>query len=205
MNRRQYAAERISVGSGRLALDIPAALIRWVKSGKKPRNVAQWVASGSNWFNIIVRFVVVVVLGGIVVWVLWRILKALPTMWVLSAAWLYGAWRAGKDVPRPSAEAAADQTEAAPSGAGMRRLLVGLIGSRNGVHLVDVLAHLQKMGHAADWSVSDLRSRLASLGIPVRRTVKVAGRSTLGVHRDDLAAPSPSTGQEQTESSSTAA
>lgn len=73
----------------------------------------------------------------------------------------------------------------------VRRLLLDVLGEAPGVHLNTVLAHLQEHGQWEGKTVTDLRARLALLGIPHDRNVKVAGVPTWGVRRRDLDTPSP--------------
>lgn len=73
----------------------------------------------------------------------------------------------------------------------VRRLLLDVLEDADKVHLNTVLAHLQKHGQWEGKTVTDLRGRLAHLGIPHDRKVKVAGVPTWGVRRQDLDAPSP--------------
>lgn len=71
------------------------------------------------------------------------------------------------------------------------RLLLDVLGEAPGVHLNTVLAHLQEHCQWEGKTVTDLRARLAHLGIPHDRNVKVAGVPTWGVRRRDLDTPSP--------------
>lgn len=88
--------------------------------------------------------------------------------------------------PKPSAAPAPGTEREA-----VRRLLLDALGEAPGVHLNTVLAHLQEHGQWEGKTVTDLRARLAHLGIPHDRKVKVAGVPTWGVRRRDLVAPSP--------------
>lgn len=87
------------------------------------------------------------------------------------------------------------KTPAAPSPGDEReavcRLLLDTLGEADTVHLRTVLAHLHKHGQWEGKTVTDLRARLALLGIPHDRRVKVAGVPTWGVRRAALQAPSP--------------
>lgn len=111
-------------------------------------------------------------------------------MWPLTGVWCVAAWRAGDDGPQAPQEPVEEQQEGTSTD-GIRALLVECTGDRNGVHLVDVLAHLQQAGHHPRLTVPQLRARLDALGIPVRRSLKVGGAVRMGVHRDDFPAPSP--------------
>lgn len=69
-----------------------------------------------------------------------------------------------------------------------------LIGDRNGVLLRDVVADLHAAGVPAEWGVPDARALCTTLGVPVKGSIKVAGETSVGVHRTALppaAAPSP--------------
>ncbi|MGW1104264.1 hypothetical protein [Streptomyces sp. NPDC002540] len=79
----------------------------------------------------------------------------------------------------------------------MVALVRDLIGDHPGVHLSTLLTHLRKHGQGESWEVSNLRARLPLLGIPVRRSVKVARRVAYGVHRDDLPQPFPADGAQK--------
>ncbi|MFI9236925.1 hypothetical protein [Streptomyces sp. NPDC053079] len=69
-----------------------------------------------------------------------------------------------------------------------------LIGDRNGVLLRTVVADLHKAGVPADWRVPEARALCTALGVTVKGSIKVAGDTSVGVHRDALleaGAPSP--------------
>lgn len=79
------------------------------------------------------------------------------------------------------------------------------IGDTQGVHLRDLLTHAQAHGMFKGLEVTDLRAHLERWDIPVRKRVRVRGLGiTVGIHRDDLPAPSPAPsepeGQEPPES-----
>ncbi|MFI2078550.1 hypothetical protein [Streptomyces triculaminicus] len=63
-----------------------------------------------------------------------------------------------------------------------------LIGDRNGVLLRTVVADLHDAGVPADWGVPEARSLCTSLGVPVKNSIKVAGDTSVGVHRTALLA-----------------
>lgn len=88
---------------------------------------------------------------------------------------LVAAVRTGREVER--------QEEAE---AGFVQLLADAIGDRNGVLLVDVLLLLHRAGMHTDWRVADVRAQVEALGIRVRDSLKVGGRVSPGVHREDL-------------------
>ncbi len=77
----------------------------------------------------------------------------------------------------------------------LRKLLLDLMEDGSGVHLRTVLAHLQEHGQWEGKKVSDLRTHLVRLGIPVDPKLKLAGTPTRGVRREDLEAPSPAAPQ----------
>jgi hypothetical protein len=61
------------------------------------------------------------------------------------------------------------------------------MGSRQAVHLAEILSTLHKAGAPAHWTVSTLRAACIDHGVPVRRQVKMGGRNRPGVRRDELA------------------
>lgn len=171
MTRRQAAADRLWRGSALLASDRTERLAGWVRATGRRRAA-------------VLRLAVLIAVGMVV----WRIVRAVPSLlWLIVPAWCVTAWRAA-----PPAGIAAEASSAPPVDA-VLELLSGLIADRPGVHLSTVLDQLQENGHGEDWRVADLRARLEALGVPVRRSVKVAGRVAYGVHRDDLAGPPPET------------
>ncbi|WP_263165423.1 hypothetical protein [Streptomyces sp. SCSIO ZS0520] len=128
----------------------------------------------------------------LVAYVAASIVRALPgLLWFLAAAWIIAAARlarrAAKTLPQPEEKA---PPEGDPDA--VRQLLSDLIGDRPGVHLREVLAHLQSEGHAGGWTVADLRVRLEALGIPVEKQLRLPGENpTRGVRRESVTAPSP--------------
>lgn len=61
------------------------------------------------------------------------------------------------------------------------------IGTAQGVHLRDLLAHAQAHGMFEDLDVTTLRAHLERRGFPVKDRVRVRGLGvTVGIHRDDL-------------------
>lgn len=96
-------------------------------------------------------------------------------------AWCFAAYRSA---PRTAADRArADKA--------FIKLLRDAIGDANGVLLADVLATIHAAGHLPEWTVSDVRALCERLGIPVKDKIKVSGRVSVGVHRDDLDAAHP--------------
>ncbi|MER8158146.1 hypothetical protein [Streptomyces sp. NPDC094472] len=187
MTALRRAANRIRTGSAIVAQRRANWVAAWCRKGYRD-DLTGWKAA----LGPIVRAVVLAGAGAVVC----LVVRARPwLMWVLTAGWLIAAWRASrsasdedaKDTPEDEPE----QGPAAADPAAVRRLLADLIGDRPGVHLSAVLAHLQGRGLGEGWEVAELRSRLEAQGVPVRRSVKVAGKVAYGVHRDDLPAPSP--------------
>lgn len=113
-------------------------------------------------------------------------LRAHPALWaLLAAAWGIASWRAAPEPPRTRDQAAARTA--------FVRLLRDCIGDRNGVLLADVLATAQAAGLLADWDVTRVREACETVGVTVRDSLKVQGRTSVGVHRDDLNAAHPAT------------
>lgn len=112
-------------------------------------------------------------------------------------AWCVAAWWVA---PAPAVpELAADEEPAVvvpevdPGRAreAWHAFVIEAIGDRQGVHLRDLLDTLQQTGHHPDWEVADVKRVCETAGIPVRARVRVRGLGvTVGVHRDDLPAPS---------------
>jgi len=179
---RCQAADRIARGSSIVYRRRVDALEAWVRAGRRD-DLQGWRAA----LGPLVRLAML----GAVAAVLYGVLRAVPwLMWLLTGAWLRAAWRAGK-APAEADEEDAEEGPAAPGRDAVLALLTELIADRPGVHLSTVLARLQETGRGEGWTVSDLRARLAALGVPSRRSVKVDKRVSWGVHRDDLPAPSP--------------
>ncbi|MET7933475.1 hypothetical protein [Streptomyces sp. NPDC005322] len=189
MNGLRRAAARLSAGSGIVArrrIDWAAA---WCRRGYRD-DLTGWRAA----LGPAVR---ALVLAGAAV-VVWLIVRARPwLMWVLAAGWLIAAWRASRPASGEEAEADAAGADPAAAEEAFRQLLRDAVGDRTGVHLVDVLALLHRAGHFPGWEVADVRAACERAGVPVRRSVKVAGKVTWGVHRDDLPGPAeaPSPGE----------
>ncbi|WP_432111381.1 hypothetical protein [Streptomyces sp. YPW6] len=122
----------------------------------------------------------------------WAIRRWPAVLWVLVPLWCWAAIRA---IPKAAPEPAEEEPPTAEDTAAQREQLLDLIrtliGDRPGVHLSTLLDHLQQHGQWEGREVADLRTHLTALQVPVRRSVKVAGRVAYGVHRDDLPQPSP--------------
>lgn len=179
---RCQAADRITRGSALVYQRRADALTAWVRAGRRD-DLDGWRAA----LGPLVRLAML----GAAAAALYGIMRAVPwLMWLVTGAWLRAAWKAG----RAPAETAGETPEEAPEEPGrdaVLTLLQELIADRPGVHLSAVLAHLQQHGQGEGWTVADVRARLDALGVPSRRSVKVAGRVSWGVHRDDLPAPAP--------------
>ncbi|MFR9796154.1 hypothetical protein ACL02U_09660 [Streptomyces sp. MS06] len=194
MSRLARPATRLAAGSRTLAHRLGARTAAWIARGRRT-DLTGWRAALGCWTRL-----GLVLLG---LYALWRIVRAVPQlMWLLTACWTFAAWRAGRPTP---AEPAAEEPAAQPDGTAIRALLLDLMGDRSGVHLRTVLAHLQAQGQWEGRTVTDMRTRLEQLGVPVHRGVKVAGVPTWGVRRRDLHAPSPTAAEEASTGPSTAA
>lgn len=198
MSRLARPAERITTGTQTLGRRIAARTTAWCARGRRD-DLTGWRAI----LGVLARLALLA-LG---IYLLARAVRALPNLlWLLSSAWVAGAWRAGRAAtPQDDAEPPAGEAPAGPSGDAVRALLLEVMGDAPAVHLRTVLAHLQERGHGADWTVADLRARVEALGIPVPK-VKVPGSKspTRGVRRVDLA-PTPGPAQETSTEASTAA
>ncbi|MGY0023739.1 hypothetical protein ACVHNB_32820 [Streptomyces sp. YJ-C3] len=173
-----------------------AALTAWVRRGRRD-DLTGWRAA----LGPVLRLVLL----GVLAWIAYGILRALPWLCSLFAAlWCRAAWKAGRAPSEQPSEAA----PAAPPGETIRALLLDLMGSDSAVHLSTVLDHLQQRPDTAaltaSWQVSDLRSQLEALGVRVHPKVKAGGRGpTRGVRRVDLA-PAPAAAPETSTAPSTA-
>lgn len=175
------------------------ALTRWVRAGRR-EDLSGWQAA----LGPLVR----VVFLGLLAYVLWAIVRALPwLLWLLGALWLRAAWKAARDRPTGTPDEAARPASTGGDGAALRALVLRLMGTGSAVHLRTVLEHLQQdpetAALTARWTIADLRARLEAQGIPVHPKVKAGGGGpTRGVRREDLA-PSPSAPQETASTAST--
>lgn len=200
MSRLARPAGRLAVGSNVLVRRIGARAAAWCARGRRT-DLTGWKSA----LGILVRLALLT-LGA---YLLARLVRALPAlMWLLTTAWTFAAWRAG----RPTAEAEESTEEEPPADAApaldrdaVQTLLLEAMGDADAVHLRTVLAHLQEQGQWEGRKVGDLRAALERLDIPHSRGVKVAGVPTWGVRRRDLEAPSPAAAQETSPAASTAA
>jgi hypothetical protein len=197
VNRLARVVDRIAAGSAILPRRLGSRLAAWVRRGRR-EDLTGWRAALGCWVRLAVL--------GLGLYLLWRLVRAVPNLlWLLSAGWLLAAWRAGKTLAEAADEAAEEEAPAAPDVEAVRTLLLDLMGTGSGVHLRTVLAHLQKHRQWEGRTVTDMRVHLERLGVPVDRSVKVAGTPTWGVRRRDLEAPSPAVPQEASPAPSTAA
>ena len=171
---------RLAAGSAIVARRRSEALAAWVAAGRR-EDLSGWAAA----LGPAVRLMA---LAAVAYGVL-ALVRAMPwLMWLLTALWMRAAWRATAPVEDTDEEPldeeeqppAEDPAEAAVA------LLREVLGDRPGVHLSEVLAHLQKHGQGEGWKVADLRLRLEALGIPVEPKLKLSGVPTRGVRAADL-------------------
>lgn len=112
-------------------------------------------------------------------------------------AWCVAAWwvcPAALDEPEPS-------PEAKPARDGFIRWLLTLMGDQPGIHLRDLYPAMRKLPGQEGRDNTQLRAALRTLGVPVRRSLRlggVAGRS--GVAKADLARLPPPFGESGVES-----
>jgi hypothetical protein len=200
VTRLARSADRLAVGSRAYARRLGTRAAAWCARGRRA-DLTGWRAA----LGIFVRLALL----GLGVYLLARIVRALPsTMWLLTGWWTVASWRAGK----PAVEAPEEELEEAPAELdveAVRALLLEVMGDASAVHLRTVLAHLQQhpptAARTAAWTVADLRARVEAMGIPVPKVKAPGSKSpTRGVRRADLT-PSPTTAQETSPSSSTAA
>ncbi|MFJ2515596.1 hypothetical protein ACIPEL_36265 [Streptomyces griseoviridis] len=212
MSRLAPGADRLARGTYLAARRRLERTASWIARARRD-DLTGWRAALGCWARVALLALGVVLMA--------RLIRALPAlMWLLSGVWLVAAWRAGKPPPgkarqapetAPGAGADEPPDETLPGGNGedLRALLLTLMGTGPAVHLSTVLAHLQEAGHWRGRTVTDLRRRLAALGVPHDRSVKVGGVPTWGIRRKHLQegaeAPSPAPLQETSTEASTAA
>jgi len=190
------AADRLAAGAAAVARHRIARTETWIARGRR-HDLTGWRAALGCWVRI--------GLLAVGLYLLWRLVRAVPTLlWLLAAVWTAAAWRAGKPATVSPAETD-DGAPAAPPGEAVRRLLLDVMANADTVHLRTVLAHLQEHGQWEGRTVAQLRVHLERLDVPVDRNVKVAGIPTWGVRRRDLQPPSPDAAQEASTKPSTAA
>jgi hypothetical protein len=180
---RHSIARRLAIGGQLVYRRRADALTAWVAAGRRD-DLTGWRAA----LGPAVRLVILAAAAALA----YRIVRAVPwLMWVLLAGGTWTAWRASADLPDEAAEEQPVDAPAGPDLDAVLTLLHTVLGGRDRVHLSTVLAHLQKEGQAAGWTVADLRARLEALGVPVALKVKVAGVPTRGVLLADLQAHFP--------------
>lgn len=119
-------------------------------------------------------------------------------------AWCVAAWWVAPPTPAPEEPAEPEPEEELAAGGPQEVYGATLewiwqqIGDAQGVHLRDLLAHAHAHGMFEGLEVTDLKGHLERWAIPVRKRCRVRGLGvTVGIHRDDLPAPSrPSPGRE---------
>ncbi|MFJ3587515.1 hypothetical protein ACIQUY_29335 [Streptomyces sp. NPDC090231] len=135
----------------------------------------------------------------VTVWALaalgWGVTQAWWIAPVLGLVWLLAALRLGGTPPPEkinndvgeSDESAPDDSPEPPTADEFVLQLAELIGTRNGVLLATAVEHFREAGAPAGWGIPEARAQCSALGIPVR-SIKVAGSTSIGVHRDGLRA-----------------
>lgn len=104
------------------------------------------------------------------------LMPATPASGLLATAgWCAAAWRAARAVERYEAAQEA-----------LLQLLDDCIADRNGVLLADVLLVLHRSELLLDEDAASLRRHCEAAGVVVRDSLKVDGRVSTGVHREDL-------------------
>ena len=185
MTRRQRAAQLLVNGSVALAQRSWDRACAWCARGRR-HDLTGWRAA----LGPILRAA-----GPIVAMlVACLIVRRRPwLLWVLSGWWMLISWRAGKTEPK-AAEAPPEQPQRATPEEVREATLEWIrqqIGDRQGVHLRDLLQHAHAHGMFEGLEVTAFRAHLERWEIPVRNRVRVRGLGvTVGVHRDDLTAPS---------------
>lgn len=121
---------------------------------------------------------------------------------VVVCAWCVAAWMHAPDQEPEEqlAEGPGEQPGAAPEDVvdAVLDWVRNVIGTSNGIHLADLLAHAHAHGLLTDLDISGFRTALEQHRIPVREQLKVSGRNRPGIHRDDLPKPLPhEDGQEE--------
>ncbi|MFE2941017.1 hypothetical protein ACFXKG_18430 [Streptomyces sp. NPDC059255] len=196
----QRLAARLWDGSLIRARQLAARVAAWIRAGRRD-DLTGLAAVLGVWLRVLLAL-----LGG---YLLWRLIRAVPgLLWLIVPVWCWSAVRAV-----PPTDDAEDSPEESASGGTERSmrddvlaLLFDVLGDRPAVHLSEVLQHLQKQGQGEGWTVTDLKTRLEALGIPVEAKVKAGGKGpTRGVRRDALLALSPDAAPEASTSPSTAA
>lgn len=174
------AAERhllLAIGSGSRALVV--LLWHWIRDADGMDSL--WYALGTVW--------AIAAVG-------WGIGQRWWIAPVLALLWLLAALKCGSTTPPDKIENDAgasddDTPEGSPEPPPDDEFVLGLanlIGTRNGVLLSTAVDHFRKAGAPDTWGIPEARAQCAALGIPVKGSIKVAGDTSIGVHRDGLRA-----------------
>lgn len=155
-----------------------------------------WLRADGDWRVSVPRYAVSIPVGALVCYVGGYTIWAEPrVLWLLSGGYCVAAWRAGAPPkPQPQEQGEDDDAEdseqpepEAPADP-LPDILDDLIGDRRGVHLRTIVQHLHDSRLDTTCKRADVRAALERRGIPIRPSVKVAGRVNEGVHREDLTA-----------------
>ena len=186
MTRLARAAGRLTVGSRVYARRLGARAAAWCARGRRD-DLSGWRGA----LGIFVR-TALLLLG---VYVLARIVRALPSlMWLLVSWWTIASWRAGKPAVGPPAKTPDEVPEESREGAPARPAadpqtvlilwLDHLTRDRPGIHLDELHQALARHPDLARLKRAEMRAWLDRHHITVDRTLRVgavAGRS--GVSR----------------------
>ncbi|MFJ1698173.1 hypothetical protein ACIOHC_24160 [Streptomyces sp. NPDC088252] len=184
--KRTRAARTLTAGQRYLIRNLAERAAEWVRAGRR---------DDLDGLAAILGCILRLVLLAAGAYGTWWLLRRWPAiLWAAVPLWCWAAVRAIPDDEEETPEAA-ESIEAQREQ--LHTLIRDLIADRPGVHLATLLTHLRRHGQGEGWEVSDLRTRLPLLGIPVRRSVKVDRKVAYGVHRDDLPQPSPAEGEQQ--------
>ncbi|WP_051765134.1 hypothetical protein [Streptomyces sp. NRRL F-5135] len=191
-----------TTGTGILLRLLGARIAAWIRAGRRDDLTGLAAALGP-----LLRLLLVA-LGAALLW--WQIRLRPWLLWILVPLWAWLAVRAQDRAMEAAEEQPEDDEPAAPDAAVARDAAVALLlevcGDRDAVHLSTVLQHLQEGGHWKNRRVTDLKTRLDRLGIPVEDKIKAGGKSPKrGVRREALLALSPSSVPDSSTAPSTAA
>lgn len=182
VDKRRGWSARLADGSALLARRIGGRLADWVSASRR-KDLEGWKAAAGPLLRLVVL--------GVGAWLAYKLLRAVPwLMWAVCAGWCWAAFMVTR---KASADASDEAPERAPEDvrAAVLDWVRQAIGDRQGVHLRDLLANAQHHGICVGMELTDFRAALEARGVPVRKRVRVRGQGvTVGVHRDDLPAPS---------------
>ncbi|MYR93084.1 MULTISPECIES: hypothetical protein [unclassified Streptomyces] len=185
----QRGARTLTHGQRLLLQRLAARAAAWIRAGR--RDDLDGIAAV---LGCVLRLAVLLAGAAGAVWLIRRWPAVL---WLAVPLWCWAAIRA---IPDEDEEAPEKHPQAPEATADQREQLLtlvrALIGDHPGVHLSTLLDHLRQHGQGEGWTIALLRTRLPLLGVPVRKSVKVARRVAYGVHRDDLPQPSPAEAQQ---------